>query len=252
MAIYKTKGIVLKSHKLGESDKIITILSGNKGKIRAVAKGLRKTISRFGGRLEPFTYVNLVLYEGRNLDTINQVDIIESFKEIRDDLDKVVYGSAVLDLADKLAMENERESTLFNLLYKALKALSSSKNSEWLTLLTFSLKAMAASGYAPGLFYCLSCQTHIKSGASVFFSYEWGGVLCEKCAGADYLATEVSYSMLEVIDKILKVSFSFVERLNLTDEERKKLVSLVNSYVDYHLQVKLRSHAYLTRTELDE
>ncbi|MDP3014285.1 MAG: DNA repair protein RecO [Candidatus Subteraquimicrobiales bacterium] len=249
MAIYKTKGIVLKTHKLGEADKIITILSDSRGKIRAVAKGLRKTVSRFGGRLEPFTYVNLVLYEGRNLDTINQVDIIESFKEIRDDLDKVTYGSAMLDLADKLVLEGERDNTLFFLLIKALKALLEREKNEWLILLAFNLQSMAVSGYAPSLFSCLSCRAAVKPSALAFFSNEWGGVLCEKCAEADFLATQVSYSLLELMVKILNSSFANLARLDVGDKERKELNTIINSYVDYHLQAKLKSHLYLSQIE---
>ncbi len=112
MSIYKTRGIVLKTHKLGEADRIITLLTNNYGKVGAVAKGVRKTKSKFGSRLEPFTHVDLVLYKGRNLDTITQAEIIDSFSGIRDNFERITHGSAMLDLVNKVSVEGERDISL--------------------------------------------------------------------------------------------------------------------------------------------
>jgi DNA repair protein RecO (recombination protein O) len=94
------QGIVLRSYPFGEADRVVVLLSPNRGKIRTVAKGVRKTKSRFGGRLEPFTHVDLVVYEGRNLDTITQVSVIEAFPWVRSDLDRVMAAGTMVEVAD--------------------------------------------------------------------------------------------------------------------------------------------------------
>ena len=107
MAIRNDQGIVLRSFPFGEADRVVVILSPNHGKLRTVAKGIRKTKSRFGGRLEPFTHVDLVLYEGRNLDTITQVSVIETFSHVRDDLDRVMAAGTMVEAVDAVASEGE-------------------------------------------------------------------------------------------------------------------------------------------------
>ena len=103
MAVRSDQGIVLRSFPFGEADRVVVILSPNHGKLRTVAKGIRKTKSRFGGRLEPFTHVDLVLYEGRNLDTITQVSVIEVFSHLRDDLDRVMAAGTMVEAVDAVA-----------------------------------------------------------------------------------------------------------------------------------------------------
>src|SRR5881296_3888223 len=100
MPLYKEQGIVLRSAKLGEADKIVTILTQGSGKIRGVAKGIRKTHSKFGARLEPFTHVSLMLYEGRNLDTVTQAEIISPFLALRKDLSLITAGETMLEAVD--------------------------------------------------------------------------------------------------------------------------------------------------------
>ena len=124
MPPYKEQGIVLRSIKLGEADKIVSILTQGSGKVRGVAKGIRKTTSRFGGRLEPFTHVNLMLYRGRGaLDTITQAEIIAPHRNIRDDLSLFAAGETMLEAVDKVSEEHERNVKLAILLLSGLRAL---------------------------------------------------------------------------------------------------------------------------------
>ncbi|HZA60475.1 MAG TPA: DNA repair protein RecO, partial [Actinomycetota bacterium] len=123
MPLYKEQGVVLGSFKLAEADKIITILTQGSGKVRAVAKGLRRTMSKFGARLEPFTHVSLMLYRGRSLDTVTQAEIVHPFRSIREDYALVAAGGAMLEAVDKVAEEHERNIRLFLLLKQGLQAL---------------------------------------------------------------------------------------------------------------------------------
>ena len=125
MPLYKEQGIVLRSVKLGEADKIVSILTQGSGKVRAVAKGIRRTASKFGARLEPLTHVSLLLYRGRNLDTVTQAEIISPFLEVRGDFTRFAAGETMLEAVDKVAEEHEHNVRLFLLLLGGLRALES-------------------------------------------------------------------------------------------------------------------------------
>src|SRR5687767_14179182 len=114
--LYKDEGIVLKTIKLGEADRIVTIFTRSNGKVRAVAKGVRKTKSRFGARLEPFTWAHLMIYRGRNLDTITAVDIIRSFDAVRTDYRSLTSASALVDVVEKITPEREEAGSTYSLL----------------------------------------------------------------------------------------------------------------------------------------
>lgn len=177
MAIRNDQGIVLRGYPFGEADRVVVLLSPNNGKLRTVAKGVRKTTSRFGGRLEPFTHVDLVLYEGRNLDTITQVSIIEGFPRLRSDLTRVVGAGIMVEAADAVAQEEESALRLFLLLQRGLRALESGVVGNDL-ITSFLLKLAGVVGVAPALEHCAACG---QEDGLVGFSLANGGVLCERC-----------------------------------------------------------------------
>ena len=150
MPPYKEQGIVLRSHKLGEADKIVTIMTQGSGKVRAVAKGIRKTTSRFGARLEPFTHVNLMLYRGRGaLDTVTQAEIIAPHAAIRDDLALFAAGETMLEAVDKVAEEHEKNVRLVLLLLAGLRALDTKPAAPDAVAESFLLKLLSLSGFHP-------------------------------------------------------------------------------------------------------
>ena len=110
MNLYREQGVVLRTWKLGEADRIVVLLTQGEGKVRAVAKGVRKTKSRFGGRLEPFSHVDLSLYRGRELDIVTQAEVISPFRALREDYDRVVAGTAMLEAVDQVAQERRPPS----------------------------------------------------------------------------------------------------------------------------------------------
>lgn len=177
MGFRHDQGIVLRTYPFGEADRIVVLLSPNRGKVRAVAKGVRKTKSRFGGRLEPFTQVDLVLYEGRDLDTITQVEVIEAFPRMRGDLDRVLAAGAMVELIDALAQENESSVRAFLLLQRSLRVLEGAAFHPDL-LTSFLLKAADVAGLAVALEGCAGCGT--RAGLHRF-AFAAGGVLCDRC-----------------------------------------------------------------------
>lgn len=177
MAIRHDTGIVLRSYAFGEADRVVVLLSPHHGKIRTVAKGVRKTTSRFGGRLEQFTHVELVLYEGRNLDTVTEVDVVSAFPHLRGDLDKVTSASTMLEVADAVAQEGEPSPALFGLLCDGLDALERNPFHPDTTT-AFLLHVAGVVGVAPALDECASCG-HVED--LVRFSFAGGGVVCGNC-----------------------------------------------------------------------
>ncbi|MCP4303766.1 MAG: DNA repair protein RecO [bacterium] len=237
MAIQHDQGIVLRSYPFGEADKVVVLLSPNNGKLRTVAKGIRKTKSRFGGRLETFSHVDLVLYEGRNLDTITQVSMIEPFHNLRSDLDAVVAAGAMVEIADAVAQENESSVRLFLLLQRGLRALD--KGPEHPDLVTaFLLKSAEAIGVAPALDQCAGCG---RSDDLRRFSFSAGGVLCERCrtpgayalrAGlTDYLALLAGADLAEMPES----------DVGFVGEAR----GVARRFIEYHLERQIQSLAVL-------
>src|SRR6266567_701742 len=152
MPLYKEQGVVLRRVKLAEADKIVTIMTQGSGKIRAVARGVRKTTSKFGARLEPFTHVSLLVYRGRGaLDTITQAEIVAPFRRLRGDFELIAAGETMLEATDKVAEEHERNVRLFLLLLAGLRALESRPRDAAAVAESFLLKLLSLSGFHPTL-----------------------------------------------------------------------------------------------------
>ena len=173
-------GIVLRTHKLGESDKIVRVLTRGHGKRSAVAKGARKTTSRFGGRLEPLTLLELFLHRGRSMDTIQQTEIKTSFKEVREDLDLFLHASAMVELIDRITLEGEPHPELFDLLERGLTLLGSHPGRAPETLVFFEFRVLAAAGFELRVTGCASCGGETGAG-EVSFSLHMGGLVCDRC-----------------------------------------------------------------------
>jgi DNA repair protein RecO (recombination protein O) len=176
MPLRHDSGIVLRGYPFGEADRVVVLLSPHHGKLRTVAKGVRKTKSRFGGRLEPFSHVEMVLYEGRNLDTITQVEVVEAFPRLRADLASVTAASTMVEAIDAVA-QAEPSVALFELLGEGLRALESGTRGPDLVS-AFLLQLAGAVGVAPALDHCASCGRIEDLDR---FSFSGGGVMCRTC-----------------------------------------------------------------------
>jgi DNA repair protein RecO (recombination protein O) len=237
VALRHDQGIVLRSYPFGEADRVVVLLSPNHGKIRTVAKGVRKTKSRFGGRLEPFTHVDLVLYEGRNLDTITQVAVLEPFPRLRTDLDAVVAAGTMVEAADAVAQEHESSIRLFLLLQRGLKALEAGRRGHDL-ITSYLLKLAGVVGVAPALAACASCGSPDDLRR---FSFGGGGVLCARCdvEGAVTLRRGVTEYMQ---------TLAVAELMSLPEPDdglAGEAMGVARRFVEYHLDRKLTSLAVM-------
>ena len=186
MQLYRDDGIVLRTQKLGEADRIITILGRSSGRIRAVAKGVRRTKSRFGARLEPFTHVDLMLHVGRSLDVITQAEVIRPYGEpLTGDYPRYTAGVAMLETAERFTpVEKEPALRQLLLLIGGLRALGAGEHPPGLVLDAFLLRSLAVAGYAPALQECARCGAPERrrrlevAGAS---PSQPGGMVCASC-----------------------------------------------------------------------
>jgi DNA repair protein RecO (recombination protein O) len=227
--LYKDEAVVLRTMRLGEADRIVTLFGRASGKIRAVAKGVRKTKSRFGGRLEPFTHLKLVLWKSRSsLDIVTQADVVEPFRAVREDLDRFALGEVMLEAVDKLIQDGEPSLRSFSLLVDSLHGLSSSGSP--LVLAAFLLRVSGIAGFQPSLDRCAEC-----GGPAGWFSPGQGGGVCAACRSGD--AEEVGAGVLELMSDLMREG----AWMNAGDGSTRDAVRLARNYAEYHLERRFRS-----------
>jgi DNA repair protein RecO (recombination protein O) len=229
--IYKDEGVILKTIKLGEADRIVTIFTRSNGKVRAVAKGVRKTKSRFGARLEPFTQAELMIYRGRNLDTITSVDIVRSFDEVRTDYRCLTSAAALAEVVEKMTEERERSQPTYSLLVAGLQALGAGPCDSIVP--AFLIKLLSISGYHPQLSVCAGCGA--TSGLTGF-SAGLGGAVCETCWRQDRDAERLGTERIAALNRLLAEDLGYE-----ADEFAGELTQLLRRYTEYHLERPLKS-----------
>jgi DNA repair protein RecO (recombination protein O) len=173
VGLYRDQGIVLRTWRLGESDRIVNLLTERHGKVRAVVKGVRKTKSRFGARLEPMVHVSLLFYEGRELDIVTQAEAIEHFRPVREDLGRLAKAASLLEATDQLCQERHANARLFTMLLGGLRALAA--HDAPLLVPAFFLKLLSTEGFHPLLEECAMCGGRY---GLTSFDLTQGGVLC--------------------------------------------------------------------------
>jgi DNA repair protein RecO (recombination protein O) len=240
--LYRDEAVVLRTHKLGEADRIITLLTRHHGRVRAVAKGVRRTTSRWGSRLEPFTHVDLQLAEGRSLDTITQAETLEPFhSRLGLDYDRYTAGTVMLETADRLVTE-EKEPSLqhFLLLVGGLRAMAAGDHGANQVLDSYLLRSLAVAGYAPSFDHCVGCG---EEGPHRWFNPAAGGVLCPRCKlpGSATPAQET----VVVLGALLAGEWTVVHAAH--PRHLKEASSLVAAHLAWHLERGLRSLAYVER-----
>ena len=184
MAVYKSKGIVLRSIRYGEADRILDLYTRDSGLVSGIAKGIRRTKSRFGGRLEPLSCVDFLAYEGRTLDTITQVEVLRSFHGVREDLGSLEAAGNMVGVVRAFSGGDEADRRIFNLLYHALDALEGRGSGFESIGAAFSLKLSGLAGYTPRLDACVSCDENLDGVEEEYYHYfapSLGGVLCAYC-----------------------------------------------------------------------
>jgi DNA repair protein RecO (recombination protein O) len=241
--VYKTEGVVLKRSDVGEADKIVTLYTPYLGKIRAVAKGVRRPTSKLGGHVELFTQTQVLIARGRNLDIITQAETRCSFIEIRDDLRRLSYAYYLAELVDRFTEEHIENTPLYRLLLAALGALSGGRDLD-LELRAFELHLLRLVGYQPQLFHCVACGRAMEPVLNAF-SATAGGVFCPGCGLSEPLRREVSLDALKVLRFLQTNDFAAFARLRVSQALNEELEALLGEYIRYLLERNLKSVEFL-------
>ena len=241
--IYKTEAIVLKKFNIGEADSIVTLLTPNLGKLRAVVKGVRRPKSKLGGHLDLLTQSSLLLAHGQNLDIVTQGQTIESFNNVKTDLQCIGYAIYMADLVDQFMVEGSENYNVYRLLQDGLCLLSKARNKE-VFLRYFELSLLNYLGYKPELRYCTCCRMPLVQTRN-FFSINNGGVICPGCATSEQSLWPVSVDLLKVLRFISEKDYSVVNRLKVDENLAGELEDLLRSYIRYHLEKDVKSAEFV-------
>jgi DNA repair protein RecO (recombination protein O) len=242
MGLYLDQGIVLRSYKLGETDRILNILTQGRGKVRAVAKGVRRPGSRFGGRLESYSHVDLQLYEGRNLDIVRQAELIESFAAVRADYVLSACAATMAEAADRVVQEGERNLPVFLLLRAGLQALDADPPQPAIFLDAYLLRLASASGFHVFTESCASCRI---PGDHAFLSVNSGGMLCPDCAppGVKALTPET----IALVRLLASNDWASLPAAAAQVDAWRRAASFVRAFVEHHFDRQLRSYEFVPR-----
>jgi DNA repair protein RecO (recombination protein O) len=236
VATYRDQAVVLRTQKLGEADRIITLFTKEHGRIKAVAKGVRRTKSKFGARLEPTSFVDLQLYAGKSLDIVTEVTSIENFGEaLSADYKNWTTANSILEAAERFT-ENEHEPALqqFNLVVGALRALAHGTYDSSLILDAYLLRSLSVAGFAPSMTNCSRCD---KPGPHKYFSLVGGGSVCVDCKPS--AAATPTPETLQLMADLLTGEWHGA--VDSEPKSRREASGLIAAYLQWHLERGLRS-----------
>ncbi|MBQ4078287.1 DNA repair protein RecO [bacterium] len=235
---FTTNVINLKSYNISEADKIIVMYSKEKGLIKGVAKGIKKTTSKLGGRMDMLVANKLMLNKGKTLDTICQAEALNTFFNLRNDMNKLFYAMYCSEIVSNFGIENDPNSEeIYNLFYSFLEKLSNAKTKEqaMLSVLKFQIKIMHITGYSIELNDCVKCQKEPNS-EEIYFSIEQGGILCKDCAIDVCKKIKIPQKIKEFLNTILKEDFNTQTKYDdlVTEKICDICINLLKNYIEYY------------------
>ena len=235
---FTTEAINIKNYPLNDNDSIVIMFSKSKGLIRAVAKGAKRPKSKLGARIQMFIANKLMLFEGKNLDTIQEAQSLNTFSKIRSDLDKLSYSMYVAEIVNNFCSNNcsqdENNEEIYNLIFNTYNKISNSKTKEeiLLSILKFQIKLMDILGWGIDFKMCSICQKEIETNA--LFSFNLGGFVCIKCASGDVSCIKIHDKIREFMQTLLISDFNlktkYDELVNITVLE--KCFNFMKKYID--------------------
>jgi DNA repair protein RecO (recombination protein O) len=245
--VYRTEGVVLRRQNLGEADRLTTIYTLHHGKLRLVAKGVRRLHSRKAGHLEPFTRVALLIARGRDLDIITQAETIEDYLTLQTDLERLGYASYLVELLDRFTVEEgEENQAQYRLLLDAMGRLAQKKADPAAVILYFELRLLELVGYRPELFQCVGCGSEIRP-ENQYFTFLHGGVICPTCAEEKRQLTSLSLPVLKVLRHFQRSNFTIASTPQIPPELFDNVDQLMEGYINYLLERQLNVPAFLKR-----
>ncbi len=245
MQNFTTNAINLKSYNLSESDKIIVMYSKEKGLIKGVAKGSKKTSSKLGGRMDMLVANKIMLFKGKNLDTICQAEALDTFMNLRRDMDKLFYSMYCAEIVSNFGIEDDPNSEeIYTLFYSLLKTMSkaSTKEELLLSIIRFQLKIMHICGYSIEMDKCVKCGCSTEK-ESLFFSLEQGGIICENCKTTAIGAIKIHYKINNFLKTLLNLDFEIKTKYDELATERicEFCFKLLKNYISFYSPKKFKT-----------
>jgi DNA repair protein RecO (recombination protein O) len=245
---FRVEAVVLRHADWGEADRILTLYTRERGKVRAIAKGARKIRSRKAGHLEPFTRVTLQLARGRDLLIVTQADTLDAYLALGADLVKTGCASYLVELMDRFTYEEESENyDLFRLLTESLSRIAD-ETDPWLATRYYEVRLLDLLGYRPHLFECANCGEKIQP-VDQFFSPAAGGILCPKCGVGLPGVWEISMEALKIFRHLQRSSYAEAQRAHPTPGTRNELEALIQKYLTYLLERGLNSPGFIRQIQ---
>jgi len=240
---YRCEALTLKNAPLGEADLLVTLYTRDQGKLRAVAKGARRSTSKFVGHLEPLTLVRLSLAQARSLDIITQAQVSEGLEALKGDLSSLAKGLYLAELVDGFGAEAHANQSLYSLAVETLKAIALTPGAE-LPLRFFELHLLEVSGLMPELYHCVECRQGLTPGRHRF-SPNLGGALCLDCTPTDARLRPLSLRALKVLRLLHRSNLAELPSLQLDGALAGELKALLTTTVEFWLDREIRSHRFL-------
>lgn len=241
--VYKAPAIVLRQRRLGDADKILTLYSANLGKFDAVAKGVRKSKSRLAGHVEPLTQATFLLAKGKSLDIVTQVETIESFQPLRDDLDRLSRALYACELLDKFTEPHAENFGLYRLLLDTLRRLMTATDVDT-PLRFYEMSLLQDAGYAPELEECVVCRERLHAETN-YWSAAGGGVVCPNCRIDESAVRPLSPNAVKLLRLLLHRRFADVARISIDGGLASELERSLGEYVRWVLERDVRSAAFI-------
>lgn len=243
--LYRVEGLVIRSIDYGEGGKIITLLTEEAGKVGVLARGAKKTGSRFSAAVQPFTSGEYVFFRTKGLGTLNSADILTSRRRLREDLYLSAAAAYLAEMTDRLLADGESAPWLARQLTAALDALDDGKDPRIITHL-YEMKILVHAGYKPSLDTCAACA---RPTAHPVLSIAFGGLLCEDCAAKDAEAMTITPRMVKLLRLFETVGIDRVGQVSVQEETKESLKQVMRTWLDRHVDIRFRSRQVLEQLE---
>src|SRR5690349_19369669 len=245
---FRASAVVLRHVDWGEADRLLTLYTREQGMLRAVAKGVRKMTSRKAGHLQPFTHITIQLAKGRDLLIVTQVETVNAFLSLHDDLEKTSYAAYVVELLLRFSYEEETGNpTIFRLLIETLDRLEKEQDS-WLAIRYYEMRLLDAVGFRPHLFECANCGREILA-EDQYFSFTAGGVICPRCGMGLPNLMKISIETLKYLRHFQRSSYRDASRARPLPEVQKEAEVLMQGYFTYLLERELNTPGFIKRVK---
>lgn len=238
--LYRDVGVVLRTYKLRESDRIVVLMTAENGKVRAVAKGVRKTKSKFGARLEPMSHVKVLLYRGRELDIVSQAESVEPLSPMLASLDRASQGMAAIEAVDQLGLEREPNPQLYRMAVGVLRTIG--KHPAPLNVPAFYWKLLSAEGLEPQLDACVRCGETEPDTQLVAFDLNEGGVLCRACRTGSSISPAALAIMRDIFGGRMNAALALDE-----SPATHEVGALATRALEHHIERRLKAVAMFER-----